>query len=217
MFGEEKNQKQTKTIREKRYFQEIWERVLIILVSLAVSNFLTTASLFDDSFQHDPAERVAPTFAGCRRDPDADKVLEGQHAGQEAAVLGPDLSDGFPPAFVHDGDQSEGVKHGVEVHPLPDDVDSQQQAGLRGTGDTCAELDVGIYAAAPKALLTCLYKYLQAELVKEVVDEVFDEADDASVQVLPRDVVEDNARSRRRQFVPQPVVHLVAVDGHLER
>lgn len=38
--------------------------------------------------------------------------------------------------------------------------------------------------------------YLQAELVKEVVDEVLDEADDANVQMLPRDVMENNARGR---------------------
>lgn len=73
---------------------------------------------------------IAQTFTGCRRDPDADKILEGQHAGQEAAVLGPDLSDGFPPAFIHDGYQGEGMKHGVEVHTLSDYIDHQQQARL---------------------------------------------------------------------------------------
>lgn len=77
-----------------------------------------------------------PTFAGCRWDSNAHKVLEGQHAGQKAAVLGPDLSDGFPPAFIHDRYQSEGVKHGVEVHPLANDIDAQKQTRLRDRGDT---------------------------------------------------------------------------------
>lgn len=73
---------------------------------------------------------VPHTFTGCRRDPNADEVLEGEHAGQEAAVLGPDLRDGFPPAPVHDRYQSEGVKHGIEVHTLPDHIDHQHEARL---------------------------------------------------------------------------------------
>lgn len=76
------------------------------------------------------------TFAGCRWDSNTYKVLEGEHAGQKAAVLGPDLSDGFPPAFIHDRYQSKGVKHGVEVHPLANDVDAQKQACLQDRGDT---------------------------------------------------------------------------------
>lgn len=79
---------------------------------------------------------MSPTFTGCRWDSNAYKVLEGQHAGQKAAVFGPDLSDGFPPAFIHDRYQSKGVKHGVEVHPLADDIDAQKQARLRDGGDT---------------------------------------------------------------------------------
>lgn len=100
---------------------------------------------------------MGPTFAGCRRDSNADKVLEGQHAGQEAAVLGPDLSDGFPPAFIHDRYQGEGVEHGVEVHPLADDVDAQKQACL-GDGRhtyTAAEESSGRLGAS-KASITCL-------------------------------------------------------------
>ncbi len=58
--------------------------------------------------------------------------------------------------------------------------------------------------------------YLKPKLVEEVVDEVFDEVDDANVQVLPCDIMEDDPGSGRRQFVPQPVVFLMAVDGHLE-
>lgn len=52
---------------------------------------------------------MRPTFTCCGWDSNAYKVLEGQHAGQKAAVLGPDLSDGFPPAFIHDRYQSKGV------------------------------------------------------------------------------------------------------------
>lgn len=110
------------------------------------------------------------------------------------------------------------MKHGVEVHPLPDDVDSQQQARLGGHRRHVLLSETSGHVAAPQSSARFVFgKYLQAELVKEVVDEVFDEADDADVQVLPRDVVEDDPRGRRRQFVPQPVVLLVAVDGHLER
>lgn len=58
--------------------------------------------------------------------------------------------------------------------------------------------------------------YLKSKLVEEVIDEIFDEADDANVQMLPCDVMEDDPGSRRRQFVPQSVVFLMAVDGHLE-
>lgn len=73
------------------------------------------------------------TFTGCRWNPDADKVLKREHTGQEEAILGPDLSYGFPPAFIHDCNQGEGMKHGIEVHTLPDDVDPQQEACLRET------------------------------------------------------------------------------------
>ena len=59
--------------------------------------------------------------------------------------------------------------------------------------------------------------YLQPELVEEVVDEVLDEVDDALVQVLARDAVEDDPGGGRGQFVAEPEVLLVAVDGHLER
>lgn len=62
------------------------------------------------------------TSTGCGGHPDAHQVLQGENAGQEAAVLGPHLGDGFPPAAVQDADQPAGVDHGVEVHPLADDI-----------------------------------------------------------------------------------------------
>lgn len=84
-------------------------------------------------YKYNLAELITQTFTGRWWDPDADKVLESQHAGQEATVLGPDLSDGFPPAFIHDCYQGESMKHGIEVHTLPDYIDPQQQACLRET------------------------------------------------------------------------------------
>ena len=90
----------------------------------AVNHFLVTVWIH-------LAKLLRLTFAGRRRDPNADKVLESQHAGQEAAILGPDLSNGFPPSFVHDCYQGKGMKHGIKVHTLPDYIDSQQQASLR--------------------------------------------------------------------------------------
>lgn len=74
---------------------------------------------------------ISQTCAECRWDPDAYKVLESQHASEEAAVFGPDLSNGFPSAFKHDSYQGERMEHGIEVHTLPDDIDHQQQARLR--------------------------------------------------------------------------------------
>lgn len=142
---------------------------------------------------------MRPTFTGCRWDSNAYKVLEGQHAGQKAAVFGPDLSDGFPPSFVHDRYQSKGVKHGVEVHPLANHVDAQKQARLRETEETKTLLkreSSGRFHLQPSSLLFKI-PYLEAKLVEEVVDEVLDEADDANVQMLPRDVMENDARGRR--------------------
>lgn len=66
----------------------------------------------------------------------------------------------------------------------------------------------------PSTRVACAY--LQSKLVEEVVDEVLDKADDAEVQVLPRDAVEDDASGGRRQLVAEPVVLLVAVDSDLE-
>ena len=80
------------------------------------------------------------TFAGGGGDPHTHEVLEGDHAGQEAAVLGPDLSDGLPPAAVHDHAECEGVQHGVEIHALADHVDHQQQARL---GESCDQQSIG--------------------------------------------------------------------------
>lgn len=70
------------------------------------------------------------TWAGRGGDADAHQVLEGEHAGQEAAVLGPDLRDGLPPSLVHDGNQAESVQHGVEVHTLANYIHCQQEACL---------------------------------------------------------------------------------------
>lgn len=58
------------------------------------------------------------TSARGRGDADADKVLEGDDASQEAAVLGPDLGNGFSSASIQDTDQPTGMNHGVEVHSL---------------------------------------------------------------------------------------------------
>lgn len=68
-------------------------------------------------------ERPAPgrgprtSARGCR-DADADEVLEGDDAGQEATVLGPDLCDGLSSAPVQDSNQPAGVNHGIEIHSL---------------------------------------------------------------------------------------------------
>lgn len=64
----------------------------------------------------------ALTSAGGRWDANADKVLEGDDASQKAAVLGPDLRDGFSSASIQDTDQPTGMNHGIEIHPLSDHV-----------------------------------------------------------------------------------------------
>ena len=71
------------------------------------------------------------TSAGGRGDADADEILEGDDASQEAAVLGPDLGDGLPPAPVQDGNQPAGVNHGIEVHALADHINWHEETGLR--------------------------------------------------------------------------------------
>lgn len=60
------------------------------------------------------------TSAGGRGDADADEVLECDGAGQKAAVLGPDLRNGFSSASIQDGDQPAGMNHGIEIHSLTD-------------------------------------------------------------------------------------------------
>lgn len=112
------------------------------------------------------------------------------------------------------------MKHGVEVHTLPDYIDHQHQAclwrGRHGWKETLLIVVSPISDTRrpkPFSVLT----YLQSKLVEEVVDEVLDEVDDAHVQVLPRDIVEDDPGRRRRQFVPQSEIFLMAVDGHLKR
>lgn len=106
------------------------------------------------------------------------------------------------------------MKHGVEVHPLPDHVHHQQQARLTESHTESTHDVTETTGFKSKSLKTA--PYLEPKLVEEVVDEVFDEADDADVQVLPCDVVEDDAGGGRLQLVPQPEELLVAVDGHLE-
>lgn len=62
------------------------------------------------------------TSAGRRGDADADEVLERDDARQEAAVLGPDLRDGFSSASIQDSNQPAGMNHGIEIHSLTDYV-----------------------------------------------------------------------------------------------
>ena len=63
----------------------------------------------------------------------------------------------------------------------------------------------------------CWWEYLQAKLVEEVVDEILGTVEDAVVQVLPRDVMEDGPGDGGREVVPHAVEVLVPIDGHLER
>jgi hypothetical protein len=59
--------------------------------------------------------------------------------------------------------------------------------------------------------------YLQAELVEEVVDEVLGTVEDAVVEVLPGDIMEDGSGDGGGEVVTHAVQVLVTVDGHLER
>lgn len=58
--------------------------------------------------------------------------------------------------------------------------------------------------------------HLESKLVKEIVDEVFNAADNAVVQMLVCDIMENDPGRRRRQLVPHSVVFLMAVDGHFK-
>lgn len=59
-------------------------------------------------------------------------------------------------------------------------------------------------------------KYLEAKLVVEEVDEVLDAGQNAMIQVLPRDALEDDAEGRNLQVVVEAVVELVPVDSGLK-
>lgn len=62
------------------------------------------------------------TSAGGRGDANTDEVLEGDDASQEAAVLGPHLSDGFSSASIQDTNQPTGMNHGIEIHSLSNHI-----------------------------------------------------------------------------------------------
>jgi hypothetical protein len=66
----------------------------------------------------------------------------------------------------------------------------------------------------PKNRLELLY--LQAKLVEEVVDKVLDAGQDAMVQVLACDALEDNAEGGDLEVVVKAVVELVSRDRHLK-
>lgn len=71
------------------------------------------------------------TFTCCWWDTYTDKILKGDHAGQEAAIFRPDLSNGLSPAPVHHCCQSNGMQHRVEVHALANNIHRQKETYLR--------------------------------------------------------------------------------------
>lgn len=71
------------------------------------------------------------TFTCCWRDAYTDKILKGDHAGQEAAIFRPDFSNGLSPAPVHHCCQSKGMQHRVEVHALANNVHRQKETYLK--------------------------------------------------------------------------------------
>lgn len=58
--------------------------------------------------------------------------------------------------------------------------------------------------------------YLESKFVEEEVDEVLDAGQDAVIQVLPSDALEDDAEGRGLQVVMETEVELVAMDSRLE-
>lgn len=75
--------------------------------------------------------QVHLTFAGSRREADAQHVLETQHARQEVAVPRPHRGDALPAATRKDGDEAKGVADSKQIHPLTNHVHRQKEAGLR--------------------------------------------------------------------------------------
>lgn len=59
-------------------------------------------------------------------------------------------------------------------------------------------------------------KYLKAKFVEEEVDEVLDAGQDAVIQVLPGDALEDDAEGRSLQVVVEAKVELVPTNCGLE-
>lgn len=58
--------------------------------------------------------------------------------------------------------------------------------------------------------------YLQAKFVEEEVDEVLDAGQDAMIQVLSCDSLEDDAEGRSLQIIAETEVELVPMDGRLK-
>lgn len=86
-----------------------------------ISTFSAVHSLPMAGISADSLGRVL-TSAGGRWDAYTDEVLEGDDASQKAAVLGPDLRDGFSSASIQDTDQPTGMNHGIEIHPLSNHI-----------------------------------------------------------------------------------------------
>lgn len=61
-----------------------------------------------------------------------------------------------------------------------------------------------------------LNKYLKSKFIKAEVDEVLDAGQDAVIQVLPRDALEDDAEGWRLKVVMETEVELVAMDSSLK-
>lgn len=59
-------------------------------------------------------------------------------------------------------------------------------------------------------------KYLEPKFVEAEVDEVLDAGQDALIQVLPSDALEDDAEVRGLQVVMETEVELVAMDSRLK-
>ena len=60
-------------------------------------------------------------------------------------------------------------------------------------------------------------KYLESKFVEAEVDEVLDAGQDAVIQVLPSDALEDDAEVRGLQVVMETEVELVAMDSCLKQ
>lgn len=103
------------------------------------------------------------------------------------------------------------MKQGIEIHPLTNHVYGHNQTHLRGStfllrcqcqtsSDTCEQSDT----------------YLKSKFVEAEVDEVLDAGQDAVIQVLPSDALEDDAEGRNLQVVMETVVELVVLDSRLK-
>lgn len=75
--------------------------------------------------------RAAFTLTQSRWETKAKQILKRHQVGKEAAVFGPDFSYCFPPTATQQVHQPAGMDEGIEIHALPNHINSSHEADLK--------------------------------------------------------------------------------------